>query len=447
MQYPSLCFYKKVGVHCLAVKITGAEKRSPAQLAKLNSGTLLSIDGNEINDMLDYEFYSSGAKLELAVMQGASLSYITIEKEEYQPLGCKFENYLMDHKHSCKNKCMFCFVDQMPKGLRKSLYFKDDDERLSFLFGNYITLTNLNEHEVERIKKMHISPINISVHTTDPDLRIKMMSNKHAGEVLDYIRQFAEAGIEMNFQLVLCKGINDGDYLRKSIEDLAAYYPATRSIAAVPCGLTKYRDGLVQLEPYDKETACKVLDIIDEYGDKFYQQHEQRIIYPGDEWILMAQRTMPEQDYYCGYPQLENGVGMWRLLHDEFLEALPNQKHPIFPRRMDIATGTLAAPLIKSLTETLHQMHRNVHIRVHAIKNNFFGGNVNVAGLVTGRDIIEQMQGKTRSRVLGIPEVMLREEKDKFLDDTTVKEVEKALRVKIRILPQEGDKLLKALLK
>ena len=253
----------------MAVRVTDVEKGSPAEAAKLAGGTLLSIDGNEINDMLDYEFYSSGAHLELAVMRGAKLEYLQIEKEEYQPLGCSFESYLIDKKHSCKNKCMFCFIDQMPKGMRETLYFKDDDERLSFLFGNYVTLTNLSAHEIDRIKKMHISPINISVHTVEPELRVKMMRNKHAGEVLRYIDEFAEAGIEMNCQLVLCRGINDGEHLRKSIEKLASLYPAVKSIAAVPSGLTKYRDGLYPLEPYDCETACQVLDILEEYGDRY----------------------------------------------------------------------------------------------------------------------------------------------------------------------------------
>jgi putative radical SAM enzyme (TIGR03279 family) len=431
----------------LAVKITGVDKGSPAQKAQLSGATLLSIDGNEINDMLDYEFYAAGAHLELAVVRDGVLQYCTVDKEEYQPLGCQFGSYLIDQKHSCKNKCMFCFIDQMPKGLRSSLYFKDDDERLSFLFGNYITLTNLSQREVERIKQMHISPINISVHTTEPELRVKMMRNPHAGEVLDYIRQFAEAGIEMNFQLVLCRGINDGDHLKKSIEDLAAFYPATRSIAAVPCGLTKYREGLAQLESYDAQSAGEVLDIIDAYGQQYQEKYGERIVYPGDELVLLAGRPIPPDAYYCGYPQLENGVGMWRSLHDEFMQALPDCKAPVLPRRIDIATGTLAAPLITMLCDTMHDMFPRVHVTVHAVKNEFFGGNVNVAGLVTGRDIIAQLKGKVRSRVLGIPEVMLREEKDKFLDDTTVRQVEQALHVKVRILPQDGAKLLQALMK
>ncbi len=447
--FPFVFYLDFVGkdVPRLAVRITGVEKGSPAEAAKLSGGTLLSIDGNEINDMLDYEFYSSGSHLELAVMRDAKLEYLQIEKAEYQPLGCNFESYLIDKKHSCKNKCMFCFIDQMPKGMRETLYFKDDDERLSFLFGNYVTLTNLNAHEIERIKKMHISPINISVHTVEPELRVKMMKNKHAGEVLSYIDEFAQAGIEMNCQLVLCKGINDGDHLRKSIEKLASLYPAIKSIAAVPSGLTKYREGLYPLEPYDKQSACEVLDIIDEYGDRYEKKYGVRIVYPGDEWFLLAERPIPEDRYYGEYPQLENGVGMWRTLHDEFMGALPDQKYPIFSRRIDVATGTLAAPLIRMLTETLHSLHPNIHVTVHAIQNNFFGGNVSVAGLVTGQDLIAQLKGNLKSRVLGIPEAMLREEKDRFLDDVTIEQLEKALKVKVRIIPQNGEEMLRELIR
>lgn len=431
----------------MAVKITGTEKGSPAHKAALAGTVLLSIDGNEINDMLDYEYHSSGAKLELAVMRGGKLHYIALEKEEYEPLGCQFESYLIDKKHSCRNKCIFCFIDQLPKGLRETLYFKDDDERLSFLFGNYITLTNLNAHEVERIKKMHISPINISVHTVEPELRVQMMTNKHAGEVLRYIDEFAEAGIEMNCQLVLCRDINDGEHLRKSIEKLAGLYPAVQSIAAVPSGLTRYREGLYPLVPYDKESACAVLDILEEYGELYKQQHGVRIIYPGDEWFLLAGRPIPPNEYYDEYLQLENGVGMWRRLHDEFMEALPALKRTWLPHMIDVATGTLAYPLIRLLTDTLQSLHPNVHIRVHAIENNFFGGNISVAGLITGADLIAQLKGKLKSRTLGIPIAMLREEKDRFLDDVTIKQLEKTLGVRVRILPQEGAALVAALLK
>lgn len=430
----------------MAVKITGTDKGTPAERANLKGATLLSIDGNEIHDMLDYEFFSQGSKLELSVMRGGALEYLQISKEEYQPLGCCFQSYLIDKKHSCCNKCIFCFIDQLPKGLRDTLYFKDDDERLSFLFGNYVTLTNLSAREVERIKAMHISPINISVHTVDPELRVKMMKNKNAGAVLRYIDEFAEAGIEMNCQLVLCRDVNDGDALRRSIEKLASLYPHVKSIAAVPAGLTRYREGLYPITAYDKESAAQVLDILEEYGEKFREQYGVRIVYPGDEWFLLAQRPIPKAEYYDEYLQLENGVGMWRLFHDEFMNALGTRHRVLWPRRMDIVTGELAYPLIKMLTETLCSIYPRVHVRVHMIKNEFFGGNVTVAGLITGTDILKQVKGKLCSHTLLIPEVMLREEKDKFLDDVTLSDLEKKLHVRTRILPQDGGEVVQMLL-
>ncbi len=431
----------------MAVRVTGADKGSPAQRAGLAGTVLLSVDGNEINDMLDYSYYTSGAQLELAVMRGARLEYVSVEKEEYEPLGCTFESYLIDKKHSCRNKCMFCFIDQLPKGLRETLYFKDDDERLSFLFGNYITLTNLNAHEVERIKRMHISPINISVHTVEPELRVRMMTNKNAGEALKYIDEFAAEGIEMNCQLVLCRGVNDGEHLRKSVEKLASLYPAVRSVAAVPSGLTRFREGLYPLTPYDGETAAGVLDILEEYGEKYKAEHGMRIVYPGDEWFLLAGRPIPPADYYDDYPQLENGVGMWRKLHDEFMAALPDSRGPLLPRAVDVATGEAAYPLICGLADALQRLHRNVRVTVHCVKNNFFGGNITVAGLLTGTDLTAQLKGRLKSHTLGVPETMLRDEKDKFLDDVTVRQLEKALGVRVRILPQDGAALVAALLK
>lgn len=431
----------------MAVKITGTDKGSPAQRAGLAGAMLLSVDGSEINDMLDYSYYTSGAHLELAVMRGGKLEYLTVEKEEYEPLGCAFESYLIDQKHACRNKCMFCFIDQLPKGLRETLYFKDDDERLSFLFGNYITLTNLNAHEIERIQRMHISPINISVHTVEPELRVKMMTNKHAGEVLRYLDEFAAAGIEMNCQLVLCRGVNDGDHLRKSLEKLTSLFPAVRSIAAVPSGLTRFREGLYPLTPYDAETAAEVLDILEEYGAQCAARHGVRVVYPGDEWFLLAGRPIPPAEYYDDYPQIENGVGMWRKLHDEFMDALPGSRGPLLPRAVDLVTGTAAYPLMRRLADALQAAHRNVRVTVHRVENNFFGGNITVAGLLTGTDLIAQLKGKLKSHTLAIPETMLRDEKDRFLDDVTPRQLERALGVRVRIAPQDGAALVAALLK
>lgn len=431
----------------MAVRVTGTDKGSPAQQAELSGAVLLSINGSEINDMLDYEYYSSGAVLELAVMRGAKLEYVTVEKDEYEPLGCAFESYLIDKKHSCRNKCMFCFIDQLPKGLRETLYFKDDDERLSFLFGNYITLTNLGPREVERIKEMRISPINISVHTVEPELRVQMMTNKNAGAVLRYLDEFAAAGIEMNCQVVLCRGVNDGAHLKKTVEKLAGLHPAVRSVAVVPSGLTRFREGLYPLTPYDRESARAVLALLEPYGEAYRQRCGARIVYPADEWFLLAGQPIPPGDYYDDYPQLENGVGMWRMLHDQFLAALPGRRRTLLPRGIDVATGTLAYPLIRLLADQLQRLYPNVRVTVHRVENRFFGGNIGVAGLLTGTDLIAQLKGRLRSRTLGIPEVMLRDEKDKFLDDVSVKQLEKALGVRVRVLPQDGAALAAALLK
>lgn len=432
----------------MAVRVKNVQKGSAAERLGLTAGSMLySADGNEINDMLDYQFYTSGTKFELAVMKQGRLDYLQVEKGDYEPLGCEFETYLIDQKHSCSNHCMFCFIDQLPPGLRDTLYFKDDDERLSFLFGNYVTLTNLSDHEVERIKKMHISPINISVHTTDPALRVRMMANKRAGETLKYLDEFAEAGIQMNCQLVLCRGVNDGDALRRSLEKLIGMYPAVQSVAVVPSGLTRYRKGLYKLEPYDAASSAAVLDILEEQGAACKKKYGARIVYPGDEWYLCAGRPIPPGSFYEDYAQLENGVGMWRLFRDEFMAELQfyHRRWPV-PRRIDVATGTLAAPLITEMARALTLRHPTVQVAVHPIRNDFFGGNVSVAGLVTATDIVAQCKGRLKSRHLGVPDVMLRAERDRFLDDWTIQDLEKALKVKVHILPSGGGELVKALL-
>ena len=432
----------------MAVRVKNVQKGSAAERLGLTAGSMLySADGNEINDMLDYQFYTSGTKFELAVMKQGKLDYLQVEKGDYEPLGCEFETYLIDQKHSCSNHCMFCFIDQLPPGLRDTLYFKDDDERLSFLFGNYVTLTNLSDHEVERIKKMHISPINISVHTTDPALRVRMMANKRAGETLKYLDEFAGAGIQMNCQLVLCRGVNDGDALRRSLEKLTGMYPAVQSIAAVPSGLTRYRKGLYKLEPYDAASSAAVLDILEEQGAACKKKYGARIVYPGDEWYLCAGRPIPPGSFYEDYAQLENGVGMWRLFRDEFMAELQfyRRRWPV-PRRIDVVTGTLSAPQITEMTRALTLRLPTVQVAVHPIRNDFFGGNVSVAGLVTATDIVAQCKGRLKSRHLGVPDVMLRAERDRFLDDWTIQDLEKALKVKVHILPSGGGELVKALL-
>mgnify|MGYP002660648523 CR=1 FL=1 len=346
--------------------------------------------------------------------------------------------YLGDEKHTCSNHCMFCFIDQLPPGMRESLYFKDDDERLSFLFGNYITMTNMQDHEIDRIIKMHISPINISVHTTNPQLRVRMLANKRGGEVLKYLPRLVEGGIAVNCQLVLCRGINDGEELRRTLGDLLELTPMVQSIAAVPCGVTDYRQNLFKQTPYDAETSAAVIDIMEEFGDECKRRHGKRIIYPSDEWYLLAGREVPPAEFYDNYDQLEDGVGMWRMYHDSFRDELQIPRSNVEPRSIDVVTGTLAAPLIRDMAEATHAKYPQISVTVHAIQNDYFGGTVSVAGLVTGTDIIKQCKGNLSSNILCVPEVMLRDEKDRFLDDLTAKQLGEALGCEIEVIPTDG---------
>ena len=432
----------------MAIKIQTVEPGSPAQQLGLGPGDeLLSVDGNPLNDTLDYEFYTDSSSFHLkARIQGAVQEW-DVHREARGPFGCDFAPYLGDEKHSCSNHCMFCFIDQLPPGMRESLYFKDDDERLSFLFGNYITMTNMQDHEIDRIIKMHISPINISVHTTNPQLRVRMLANRRGGETLKYLDRLVEGGIEVNCQLVLCRGINDGDELRRTLTDLLKLTPMVQSIAAVPCGITDYRKNLYPQVPYDAASSAEVIDILEEFGDECKARHGKRIIYPSDEWYLNAGRPLPPAEFYEDYAQLENGVGMWRLFEQEFLAELDKPHRVYGSKKMDVVTGTLAAPLIEAMMAELHRQYPMIEVTVHPIQNKFFGGNVSVAGLVTATDILAQCKGKLQSNVLGVPEVMLRSERDMFLDSVTVDELAQQLGVKIEILPSGGGDEARALLR
>ena len=432
----------------MAIKIQTVEPGSPAQQLGLGPGDeLLSVDGNPLNDTLDYEFYTDSSSFHLkARIQGAVQEW-DVHREARGPFGCDFATYLGDEKHSCSNHCMFCFIDQLPPGMRESLYFKDDDERLSFLFGNYITMTNMQDHEIDRIIKMHISPINISVHTTNPQLRIRMLANRRGGETLKYLDRLVEGGIEVNCQLVLCRGVNDGDELRRTLTDLLKLTPMVQSIAAVPCGITDYRKNLYPQVPYDAASSAEVIDILEEFGDECKARHGKRIIYPSDEWYLNAGRPLPPAEFYEDYAQLENGVGMWRLFEQEFLAELDKPHRVYGSKKMDVVTGTLAAPLIEAMMAELHRQYPMIEVTVHPIQNKFFGGNVSVAGLVTATDILAQCKGKLQSSVLGVPEVMLRSERDMLLDSVTVGELAQQLGVKIEILPSGGGDEARALLR
>ena len=428
--------------------VTSVDTETPAARLGLAPGcTLLAINGKPLRDALDYQFYSAAPSFLLEYMQQDEKQCIEVRKEQYEPFGCNFKTYLGDEKHSCSNHCMFCFIDQLPPGMRENLYFKDDDERLSFLFGNYITLTNLSDREIDRIIEMHISPIFVSVHTTNPLLRVRMLANKRAGETLRYLPKLAQAGIDLNCQLVLCRGINDGQELRRTLEDLLALHPHVNSIAAVPAGLTDHREGLYHLEPYDRESAAQTLDILEEYSARCRTACGRSIVYPSDEWYLTAERPIPPAEFYDDYAQLENGVGMWRLFRDTFVQELEAFRGVVHPHSVDLVTGTLAAPLIREMCGLLTERYPGVEITVHAIRNDFFGGNVSVAGLVTGTDIVCQCRETLRSGVLAVPEVMLQDEGDRLIDDMTLPQLAQALGCKVVRIPSDGAGTCRALLK
>ena len=432
----------------MAVKITGIVPGSPAAKAGIQPGdVLISINKNPIVDVLDYRFYMTDIHLELLLHNEAKeLRTVSVRKGEYDDLGLEFETYLMDKQMGCRNKCIFCFVDQTPKGMRPSLYFKDDDTRMSFLFGNYTTLTNLKDGDIERIIKMHISPINISVHTTNPELRVEMMGNPSAGEKLRYIKMLTDGGIKVNSQLVLCPGINDGEELERSIRDLSLLCPNLQSIAVVPVGITKHRDGLYPLRTFTAEEAKRVVEITERWGDKLGEEQESRIVYASDEFYLLAGLPIPEPEFYGDFDQLDNGVGLMALLKQEFRAAMMQAGEFQEEKHITVATGELAYPMLCEFAQQVMERYPMVRISVEKIVNDFFGHSVTVAGLVCGQDLIAQLKGKELGSELLIPSTMLRHEQDRFLDDVTREEVEEALSVRLTTTENDGFDLLEKIL-
>ena len=431
----------------MAVKIFDVTTGSHADKAGIKKGeTLLSINSNEIVDVLDYRFYQVNRKLTLEVAdEDKNVRTIEMTKGEYEEIGLEFETYLMDKQHSCRNKCIFCFIDQLPKGMRESLYFKDDDSRLSFLFGNYITLTNITEHEIDRIIKMHISPINVSVHTTNPELRCKMMNNRFAGDTLKYLKRFADAGITLNCQIVSCPGINDGDELVRTLTDLENL--GVNMTAIVPVGLTRYRENLYPLVPYNKETAGQTIDIIEKMGDECVKKHGRRIFFPGDEFYLLAEREIPSPEFYEDFSALEDGIGMIAYLTDDVgwkLEELDADES--LCHKVTIACGEGVFPYMKRIMSMINEKFPNITINTRAIKNNFFGGGVNVSGLVTGGDLIDQLRGDDLGDRLIITSSMLRFENDLFLDDVLTDDVERELVVTLVPVNNNGNDLVEAVI-
>ena len=434
----------------MAVIIKDVQKHSPADRYKIKAGdTLVSINGEEINDMLDLQFYQSNTRLELKMIRDGAEETVTItDKDEYEPLGLEFETYLIDKHHYCRNKCMFCFIDQLPKGLRESLYFKDDDERLSFLFGNYITMTNLTQKEVDRIKKVRISPINISVHTTNPELRVRMMKNPNASNVMERMQEFAAADIKMNCQIVLCKGVNDGEELRRSIRDLQSLYPAVQSASIVPIGLTRYRDGLEKAETFDSNDAKEVIALVEEETAQFYAENGTRLVYLSDEFYLNAGYEIPTAEYYEDFPQIENGVGMVRTFVDNFIDDMEYHQTAKENVAVDIATGESFYPVLCKMADMAMEKYGDkVKIYIHKIKNEFFGGNVSVTGLITGTDLVNQLKGNLKTDRLCLCDDMLSDNAEIFLDDMTIPQLEQQLGTKTEFYSCDGYDLLSGIMK
>ena len=433
------------------VKIEFVEKNSRAYRAGIKCGDFLDkINGREINDVLDYRFFLAEKNVALSILRDGERLTVEIKKSQYDDIGLDFETPLMDKKHSCENKCIFCFIDQLPRGMRKTLYFKDDDSRLSFLHGNYITLTNLHDKDIDRIIEMHISPVNISIHTTNPELRVKMMHNKRAGEVLSYIKRLSDAGISLCGQIVLCKGINDGEELSRSMRDLCEFFPAMQSVSIVPAGLTRFREKLYPLEGFSKEEAARVLEQVNSFGEKMRDRHGVRMFYCADEFYLKAEQALPDEDYYDGYPQIENGVGMITSTLSEFYDELDYIDEYLgevkLPRTVSVATGVAAYDTVISMARALEERVNGLRINVYKIINNFFGESITVAGLLTGKDISEQLHGKDLGEALFFPENALRADGDLFLDDISPEDLGKTLGVTARPAHNDGAQFIKDML-
>jgi putative radical SAM enzyme (TIGR03279 family) len=431
----------------VSVQIKTVVRHSYADRAGILDGeTLLSINGNEIVDVLDYRFYQLNSVLELKIRNPkGEVRSVRIRKPEYEELGLDFETYLMDREKSCRNKCIFCFIDQLPKGLRETLYFKDDDSRLSFLFGNYVTLTNLTEHEISRIIKMHISPINVSVHTTNPELRVKMMGNRFAGQSLSILKRLSDSSIDINTQIVCCPGINDGDELRRSLNDL--YHYNANLIAVVPVGLTKFREGLYPLTPFTQEKAAETVDIIEEFGEMCLRTKGKRIAYAADELYIKAGRDIPDASFYGDFEAIENGIGLIAMLREDLLDELAyTDADDSIRRTVSLACGTSAAPYLRELMDRVEEKFNHVHIHVYPIVNRFFGEMINVSGLIVGSDLIDQLRGKPLGEELLISSSMLRFENDLFLDDVHIDDVKRKLNIPVTPIHNDGVMLLNAIL-
>ena len=438
---------KKKNEHIVEKVLSG----SIAEEMEITPGdALLEINGHKIEDIFDYQYYTQDEYIEILVRKPSGEEWLLeIDKGYDEDLGITFENGLMDDYRSCHNKCIFCFIDQMPKGMRDTLYFKDDDSRLSFLQGNYVTLTNMSDEDVDRIIRYNLSPINVSFQTTNPELRCRMLNNRFAGQALEKAWKLAQAGIIMNGQIVLCKGVNDGAELDRSIRDLSAYLPNLESVSVVPVGLSKYRDGLYPLEPFTKEDAQDVLRIIHGWQNKIYPEYGTHFVHASDEWYILAEEEIPDEDQYDGYLQLENGVGMLRLLLDEFAEAMEEDRingRQARAKHITLATGRLAYRFIKQMAKQMEERYEGLQIDVIAIRNDFFGEMITVSGLLTGQDIMAQLKDRDLGEKLLLPQNVLKSGEPVFLDDYTLDDIERALQVRIDIVKSSGRDFIEAIL-
>ena len=431
------------------IKILIVEPHSRAEKAGIRAGDyLVSVNRHVIRDVLDYRFYIAETRLDVEVRRDKTPMVFRIHKQEYDDIGLAFETPLMDKKLRCTNACIFCFIDQLPKGLRESLYFKDDDSRLSFLHGNYITMTNMTEEDIRRIIEMHISPVNISIHTMNPELRVKMMHNRHAGEVLRYLDMFMAGGIKMHAQIVLCKGINDGKELDDTMRRLVAYHPNLESVSVVTAGLTSYRRGLYPLEPFDEEDCAALIEQVTGFGDQCFEKFGNRLFYCSDEIYIKGKVPIPGFDFWGEFDQIENGVGMLSSFEYEFSSALAalSEEERSITREVSIATGECSSEFIRSLTAKAEMIVPGLKVYVYTIINRFFGGNVTVTGLLTGLDLMDQLKGKNLGNELLLSRSMLRAEGDLFLCGTSLNELKNRLQIPIRIVDNSGDVFLDALL-
>ncbi|MGI6011100.1 MAG: DUF512 domain-containing protein [Ruminococcus sp.] len=428
--------------------VKGVEEGSIAWELEIEPGDeLISINGSTVKDVFDYHYLLNEEYVELLIRKPDGEEWeLEIEKEYEDDLGIVFENEFMDDYRSCSNKCVFCFIDQMPPGMRDTLYFKDDDSRLSFLQGNYVTLTNMSQEDLNRVIQYHLEPINISVHTTNPDLRCRMLKNRFAGDICQKIRKLYDAGIEMNGQIVLCKGINDGQELDKTIKDLAEWMPLMKSVSVVPVGLTKYREGLFPLVSFEKKDAEEVLDQVHFWQEKLCREKGSHFVHCSDEWYILAEKSLPEEKRYDGYPQLENGVGMLRLLEEEVEKSLESREGNEKSRKISAATGELPYEFLKKYIIMIQKKYPNVGVSVYPIKNKFFGEKITVSGLIVGQDIKEQLTEKELGEELLLPCNMLREGEKVFLDDMTVQQLQDTLGVPIRIVGERGEDFVRAVL-